>query len=146
MTKIYINFNEENDEFSIINNHYLATLTIKNIGLGIAKNIIFTDFNYEFTEINDIDSTDVSQKLSYKINMEYLYIMPYLTNNASEKIPIIFSTINENVNSNLKLINPIKSCTLIGNFKINYSDNYNNWFSQKINFSFYLENCLCSEI
>lgn len=134
--KIYINYNENSTNFTAIKNNFLTKIELKNVGLGIAKNILFTDFNYSFIKITDINSSKKPKKLFHKLNIDYLYKIPYLLNNDSEKIPIIFLADSNEVTSQIALIHSLKTCSLKGTVKINYSDCYNNWFSQKMIFSF----------
>lgn len=132
--KIFIKYDDKESHFKAVNNTFLTTIKLKNVGLGIAKNIIFTDFDYQFTEIMDINSFKTPKNLPFELTVTYLYAMPYLLNNKFEEIPIIFFTTPNCTSKNIP-----KKCSLTGSMKISYSDCYNNWFSQKLNFSFILE-------
>lgn len=136
---IYIKSDDESSHFIAINNDFLTTIKLKNVGLGIAKNIIFTDFNYNFTEIQDINSSCDPENLPYELNITYLYKIPYLSVESAEEIPIIFLIDNNYENSLPSLKKIFKNCTLNGSIKICYCDSYNNWFSQKMNFNFILD-------
>lgn len=136
---IYIKDNCDDEHFIVFNNDFLTSIKIKNVGLGMAKNIIFSDYHYTFFEITDPNIQKTPKKLPFELNIDYQYKIPYLLNGNSEEIPIIFLTSPENMNSNFKLLKPIEPCQLTGSIKIFYSDLYENWYAQKMNFSFVIK-------
>lgn len=135
---ILIKNDDRHYPFTVFSNT-LTAIKLKNIGLGIAKNITFTDFDCTFKEIIEDDLSNTHEVLPYELNISYLYQTPYLIKDSFENIPISFVINADNDAANLSLENAFKNCSLKGSLKIKYSDEYNNWYSQKMNFYFIFE-------